>query len=154
MYNEKNMHYDTINYFFDWGKMHISLWYNVLKLFQEPPLTCPRRAFSRKRLQSWVICGHWGVCSMKCLLVSGSSSMLNTIHLESKVYFDKHGKFMIMIILFNSLYFSIMNSTGHPPFLAESFQQLKEKILHKELPPPKVKGIEGWYSILSTVCVI
>nr|XP_034324271.1 serine/threonine-protein kinase ULK4 isoform X2 [Crassostrea gigas] len=30
--------------------------------------------------------------------------------------------------------------TGHPPFLAESFQQLKEKILHKELPPPKVKG--------------
>ncbi|KAK3093040.1 hypothetical protein FSP39_010415 [Pinctada imbricata] len=30
--------------------------------------------------------------------------------------------------------------TGHPPFLAESHQQLKEKILHKELPPPKVKG--------------
>ncbi|XP_048734641.2 serine/threonine-protein kinase ULK4-like isoform X2 [Ostrea edulis] len=30
--------------------------------------------------------------------------------------------------------------TGHPPFLAESFQQLKEKILHKDLPPPKVKG--------------
>lgn len=80
---------------------------------------------------------------MKCLLVSGTSSMLNTIHLESKVYFDKHGKFMNMMILFNILYFSKINSTGHPPFLAESFQQLKEKILHKELPPPKVKGIDG-----------
>lgn len=91
MYIEKNMHHDMINYFFDWGKMHISLWYIVLKLFQEPPLTCPRRAFSHKRLQSWVICGHWAVCSMKCLLVSGSSSMLSTIHLESKVYINKHG---------------------------------------------------------------
>ncbi|KAJ8308456.1 LOW QUALITY PROTEIN: hypothetical protein KUTeg_013330 [Tegillarca granosa] len=30
--------------------------------------------------------------------------------------------------------------TGHPPFLAESFQQLKEKILHKDLPMPKIKG--------------
>lgn len=122
----------------------------ILHLFQEPPLTCPRRAFSHKRLLSWVICGHWAVCCMKCLLVSGASSMLNTIHLESKVYFDKHGKFMNMMILFNILYFSKINSTGHPPFLAESFQQLKEKILHKELPPPKVKGIDWWYSIIST----
>lgn len=30
--------------------------------------------------------------------------------------------------------------TGHPPFLAESIQQLKEKIIHKALTPPKVKG--------------
>lgn len=30
--------------------------------------------------------------------------------------------------------------TGHPPFLAESFQQLKEKILSKDMPVPKVKG--------------
>lgn len=30
--------------------------------------------------------------------------------------------------------------TGHPPFLAESFQQLKEKIMSKDMPVPKVKG--------------
>ncbi|KAK3602625.1 hypothetical protein CHS0354_034209 [Potamilus streckersoni] len=30
--------------------------------------------------------------------------------------------------------------TGHPPFLAESDEQLKDKIQHKDFPPPKVKG--------------
>ncbi|XP_071163636.1 serine/threonine-protein kinase ULK4-like isoform X2 [Mytilus edulis] len=30
--------------------------------------------------------------------------------------------------------------TGHPPFLAESFQQLKDKIINKDMPVPKVKG--------------
>ncbi|XP_052814405.1 serine/threonine-protein kinase ULK4-like isoform X2 [Mya arenaria] len=30
--------------------------------------------------------------------------------------------------------------TGHPPFLAESYPQLVDKIVNKEFPPPKVKG--------------
>lgn len=30
--------------------------------------------------------------------------------------------------------------TGHPPFLAESFPQLQDKIVNKAYPPPKVKG--------------
>ena len=30
--------------------------------------------------------------------------------------------------------------TGHPPFRADSFQQLTDKILHHDMPPPRVKG--------------
>ncbi|XP_041374855.1 serine/threonine-protein kinase ULK4-like isoform X2 [Gigantopelta aegis] len=30
--------------------------------------------------------------------------------------------------------------TGHPPFLAESDEQLKEKVMNKPFPPPRVKG--------------
>ena len=30
--------------------------------------------------------------------------------------------------------------TGHPPFLAENFTALVEKVMHKDLPAPKVKG--------------
>ncbi|XP_064646752.1 serine/threonine-protein kinase ULK4-like [Lineus longissimus] len=30
--------------------------------------------------------------------------------------------------------------TGHPPFLADSYDQLVEKILSKDFPPPRVKG--------------
>ena len=30
--------------------------------------------------------------------------------------------------------------TGHPPFLAEDFSALVDKVVHKDLPTPKVKG--------------
>ncbi|XP_067686194.1 serine/threonine-protein kinase ULK4-like isoform X2 [Haliotis asinina] len=30
--------------------------------------------------------------------------------------------------------------TGHPPFLADTEEQLKEKIMNKDFPPPRVKG--------------
>lgn len=29
---------------------------------------------------------------------------------------------------------------GHPPFLAESDEQIKERILTKDFPIPKIKG--------------
>ena len=31
--------------------------------------------------------------------------------------------------------------TGHPPFNGDSFQQLVDRILSQDLPPPKVKGL-------------
>ena len=30
--------------------------------------------------------------------------------------------------------------TGHPPFVANSFKQLLDKIINSDMPPPKVKG--------------
>lgn len=44
--------------------------------------------------------------------------------------------------------------TGHPPFLADSFASLKEKIIHKELPLPKVKGNRHHSSLHASVIVV
>ena len=32
-------------------------------------------------------------------------------------------------------------TSGHPPFLAENYEDLKEKITKKDMPPPKVRGL-------------
>ena len=37
-------------------------------------------------------------------------------------------------------------NTGHPPFLAENDEDLREKIVKKDMPAPKVRG-------LYTVCL-
>lgn len=38
------------------------------------------------------------------------------------------------------LFFFFDRFLGHPPFLGESKEILKEKVLNKEFPTPKVKG--------------
>jgi len=32
-------------------------------------------------------------------------------------------------------------NTGHPPYLAENYEDLREKIVKKDLPPPKIRGL-------------
>jgi len=32
-------------------------------------------------------------------------------------------------------------NTGHPPFLAENYEDLKAKIVEKDMPAPKVRGL-------------
>lgn len=36
--------------------------------------------------------------------------------------------------------FEICFSAGHPPFLAENYDQLKEKIINQDFPAPKARG--------------
>lgn len=79
--------------------------------------------------------------SLGCVLYELFTGKLNFIF----AFYDKricmyiHDCLIFFNMYYNSIY-SFRKWTGHPPFLAESFQQLKEKILHKDLPPPKVKG--------------
>lgn len=156
MYNEKNIHHDTIDYFFGCGKVHISN-SNILRwnFFRSPHLHVPGGlSVTRDYNPEWSVvtglCAVWNVYWLVDLLAWLIQYIWNPKFILISMDYNYDNLIQYSAIFKNEL----MNSTGHPPFLAESFQQLKEKILHKELPPPKVKGIDGWYSIISTVYVI
>ena len=43
--------------------------------------------------------------------------------------------------------------TGHPPFAGDTFQELVDKILSHDLPPPKVKGLNYMFFYLYSIYV-
>jgi len=46
-----------------------------------------------------------------------------------------------MNLLLERCHSCVVLVSGHPPFLAENYEDLKEKIAKKEMPPPKVRGL-------------
>jgi len=40
--------------------------------------------------------------------------------------------------------------SGHPPFLAENYEDLREKITKKDMPPPRVRGC----ALFAFICLL
>lgn len=130
---------------------------NILRwnFFRSPHLHVPGGlSVTRDYNPEWSVvtglCAVWNVYRLVDLLACLIQYIWNPkfISLSMDYNYDN-------LIQYSAIFKSeLMNPTGHPPFLAESFQQLKEKILHKELPPPKVKGIEliEGFSNVNSLC--
>ena len=112
-------------------------------LFRSPNHTWHGKYYLAQSIKFAQTCGHWAIIGSRvfygflaiilCGYFTGAPTYMAPEVLQGTEHSICTDLWSLGCVLYEMF-------TGHPPFRGDSFQQLADKVLHHDLPPPKVKG--------------